>query len=57
MKFYAFHLTPWPYLPDDFEEHHTNWVIGPNSYYDPAKGHDLYHRYMDELEPAERGRA
>ncbi|MBI3969030.1 MAG: LLM class flavin-dependent oxidoreductase [Chloroflexi bacterium] len=55
MKFYAFHLMPYPYLPDDFEQRYiTNWVIGPNSLFDPEKGHELYNRYMDELEYAEK---
>lgn len=55
MKFYYFHLMPWPYLPDDFDTRHESaWVNLPNTLYDPERGHDLYHRYLDELEAAER---
>lgn len=53
MEFYFFHLMPWPYLPEDFEEKYTSaWVTCPNSFYDPEKGHALYNRYLDELEHA-----
>lgn len=31
MKFFMFHLMPWPYPPNDFERHHkTAWVTCPN---------------------------
>lgn len=54
MKFMWFHLMPWPYLPDDFrEKNHSVWVDVPNTMYDPAKGHDLYHTYLDQLEYAD----
>ena len=29
------------------------WVLLPNSYFDPVKGHALYNRYLDELELAD----
>jgi alkanesulfonate monooxygenase SsuD/methylene tetrahydromethanopterin reductase-like flavin-dependent oxidoreductase (luciferase family) len=45
---------PWPHLPDDFEKTHDSaWVWVPNALYDPARGHELYNRYLDELEYAE----
>src|SRR5581483_7312478 len=54
MEFHLFHLMPWPYLPDDFERHNPSaWVTYSNANYDPVKGHELYNRYLDELEYAE----
>ena len=54
LDFYFFHLMPWPYLPDDFDEKYDSaWVTVPNRLYDPVRGHDLYNRYLDELEYAE----
>jgi alkanesulfonate monooxygenase SsuD/methylene tetrahydromethanopterin reductase-like flavin-dependent oxidoreductase (luciferase family) len=54
MEFHLFHLMPWPYLPDDFEEKHpSSWVTYSNANYDAVKGHELYNRYLDELEYAE----
>ena len=57
MKFYFFHLMPWPDLPADFSDkskHPSAWVTLSNRYYDPEKGHLLYNRYLDELEYAEK---
>jgi alkanesulfonate monooxygenase SsuD/methylene tetrahydromethanopterin reductase-like flavin-dependent oxidoreductase (luciferase family) len=55
LQFYYFHLMPWPYLPDDFDERYESaWVTLPNALYDPERGHALYHRYLDELVEAER---
>jgi len=54
MRVFAFHLMPWPYLPDDFAAtHDTAWVVCENDLYDPEKGHELYNRYLDELELAD----
>jgi alkanesulfonate monooxygenase SsuD/methylene tetrahydromethanopterin reductase-like flavin-dependent oxidoreductase (luciferase family) len=54
VKFVWFNLMPWPYLPDDFRENHRSvWVDIDSDLYDPAKGHALYHEYMDQLEFAE----
>ncbi len=47
MKFFFFHLMPWPYLPDDYRG--PAWVTCPNALYDPERGTDLYGRYLDEL--------
>jgi alkanesulfonate monooxygenase SsuD/methylene tetrahydromethanopterin reductase-like flavin-dependent oxidoreductase (luciferase family) len=55
MEFHFIHLMPWPYLPADFDEKYdSTWVTLPNSIYDPLKGHELYNRYFDELEFADR---
>jgi hypothetical protein len=57
MKFYFFHLMPWPHLPADFSDkskHPSAWVTLSNRFYDPEKGHLLYNRYLDELEYAEK---
>jgi hypothetical protein len=54
MKFYFFHLMPWPYLPDDFDQKYDSaWVWLPNTLYDPVKGHDLYREYINTLAYAE----
>ena len=55
MKFTWFHLMPWPYMPDDFREKHRSvWVDIPSSLYDPKRGHQVYHDYLDQLEYAEQ---
>lgn len=54
MKCFAFHLMPYPYLPPDFADRYDSaWIWCPNALYDPARGHELYNRYLDELELAE----
>jgi len=38
MKFWMFHLMPWPYLPNDFDEKYdTAWVTCPNALFDPER--------------------
>ena len=32
------------------EKHNSVWLKLPNSYFDPRIGHELYNRYLDELE-------
>ena len=55
LSFHYFHLMPWPYLPDDFDDKYDSaWVTLPNSIYDPVKGHALYNRYFDEIERADK---
>jgi alkanesulfonate monooxygenase SsuD/methylene tetrahydromethanopterin reductase-like flavin-dependent oxidoreductase (luciferase family) len=55
MKFTWFHLMPWPHLPDDFREKHRSvWVDIPTTLYDPRRGHQIYHEYLDQLEFAEK---
>jgi alkanesulfonate monooxygenase SsuD/methylene tetrahydromethanopterin reductase-like flavin-dependent oxidoreductase (luciferase family) len=54
MKFFAFHLMPWDRLPEDFERRYESaWTWLPNELYEPAHGHALYNRYLDELLLAE----
>lgn len=54
MNFFFFHLMPWPYLPEDFEEKYDSaWIWYPNSEFDPQKGHELYNTYLDDLIYAE----
>lgn len=51
MKFVSFNLMPYQYLPADFEDRYPSvWVTVPKKLYDPVKGHELYHRYLDLLE-------
>jgi alkanesulfonate monooxygenase SsuD/methylene tetrahydromethanopterin reductase-like flavin-dependent oxidoreductase (luciferase family) len=54
MQVILFHLMSYADL--DFEatkSHETVWVNLPNKYFDPVKGHQLYNRYLDELEYGE----
>ena len=54
MKVFLFHLMPYAYVDPNYDqEHDTCWVTYPNSNFDPVKGHELYNRYLDELEYAE----
>ena len=54
MKVFLFHLMPYAYLDPDYDrDHDTCWVTYSNANFDPAKGHELYNRYLDELEYAE----
>jgi alkanesulfonate monooxygenase SsuD/methylene tetrahydromethanopterin reductase-like flavin-dependent oxidoreductase (luciferase family) len=56
VTFFSFHLMPWPYLPPPRQflaEHEAAWVTLSNSEYDPARGRDLYDRYLGELVAAE----
>ena len=49
-----FHLMPYADLdPKVGRDHGTVWVTLPNSNFDPVKGHQLYNRYLDELEYGE----
>jgi alkanesulfonate monooxygenase SsuD/methylene tetrahydromethanopterin reductase-like flavin-dependent oxidoreductase (luciferase family) len=57
MKFNFFHLMPYPYLPDDFDDvdkYPSPSLTFSNRHFDPAKGVQLYHRYLDELEYADQ---
>jgi alkanesulfonate monooxygenase SsuD/methylene tetrahydromethanopterin reductase-like flavin-dependent oxidoreductase (luciferase family) len=51
MRCFAFHLMPYIGLDPAYEG--PAWVTCPNSLYDPAVGHQLYNRYLDELVSAE----
>src|SRR5437879_10020938 len=55
MKICFFHLMPYRFLPDDFEDRYRSvWVDVPHSLYDPEKTSRLYHEFLDELEFAEQ---
>ena len=56
MNFFSFHLMPWPHLagPREFlADNEAAWVTLSNANYDPARGKDLYDRYISELVRAE----
>ena len=53
MKVVMFHLMPYACM--DMAERarrKSAWVTFPNAQFDPRKGHELYNRYLDELELA-----
>jgi alkanesulfonate monooxygenase SsuD/methylene tetrahydromethanopterin reductase-like flavin-dependent oxidoreductase (luciferase family) len=51
VKFVSFNLMPYSDLPTDFEEKYPSvWVTPPRSLFDPARTHEMYHDYLDELE-------
>jgi alkanesulfonate monooxygenase SsuD/methylene tetrahydromethanopterin reductase-like flavin-dependent oxidoreductase (luciferase family) len=51
MQVMMFHLMPYPGLPDEVTSAYDSyWVTLPNSQYDREVGHDIYNRYLDELE-------
>src|SRR3954451_18040987 len=53
MKLHSFHLMPYSDLPEDFKEKYRSvWVDVPSHLFDPAKAHDMYTDYLDELEYA-----
>jgi alkanesulfonate monooxygenase SsuD/methylene tetrahydromethanopterin reductase-like flavin-dependent oxidoreductase (luciferase family) len=55
LQFYYFHLMPYPALPPDFgETAESAWVTPSNALFDPEMGHELYHRYIEELVQAEQ---
>ncbi len=55
MKIFNFHLMPYADADlDAIGRHGTAWVTFSNSQYDPKKGAELYHRYLDELEYADK---
>jgi alkanesulfonate monooxygenase SsuD/methylene tetrahydromethanopterin reductase-like flavin-dependent oxidoreductase (luciferase family) len=54
VKFFFFHLMPWPHVSQEsIEEHGSAWIWYPNSFWDAEEGNRLYNRYLDELEYAE----
>ena len=53
MKISMFHLMPYRWLPEDFDQrHHSVWVDIPSHLFDSAKGHLMYNQSLDELEYA-----
>jgi alkanesulfonate monooxygenase SsuD/methylene tetrahydromethanopterin reductase-like flavin-dependent oxidoreductase (luciferase family) len=54
MNFFYFHFMPYLHLdPKIRAQHDSCWMVLPNGAYDPKKGHELYNRYLDELELGE----
>ena len=54
MQIVLFHLMPYADLDlESARKHSSVWLRLPNALFDPAKGHRLYNRYLDELEYAE----
>jgi alkanesulfonate monooxygenase SsuD/methylene tetrahydromethanopterin reductase-like flavin-dependent oxidoreductase (luciferase family) len=51
VRFFSFHLMPYPNLPVDYDG--PAWITCPNELYDPEAGSALYNRYLDELIYAE----
>jgi len=50
VKFFNFHLMPYADVDlDAIDRSRSAWVTFSNEHYDPQKGADLYHRYLDEL--------
>ena len=47
MRFFNFHLMPYPSLPEDYDG--PAWVTVPNELFDPEVGQKAYNRYLDEL--------
>jgi len=55
VRFNLFHLMPYPYLPPDYEARFDSGSLTlPNGLFDPQRGANLYNRYLDELEYAEK---
>ena len=47
MRFFNFHLMPYPSLPSDYDGPVS--ITCPNELFDPAIGQQIYNRYLDEL--------
>ena len=55
MKIFNFHLMPYRHADlDAIEKNGSAWVTYSNRDYDPKKGADLYHEYLDQMEYADR---
>ena len=55
MKFFNFHLMPYRHADlDAIEKNGSAWVTYSNRDYDPKKGAELYHEYLDQMEFADR---
>ena len=55
MKFFNFHLMPYRHADlDAIEKNGSAWVTYSNRDYDPKKGAELYHEYLDQMELADR---
>lgn len=53
MNVFMFHLMPYAHIDmAEAAKYASVWVKFPNTNFDPVKGHELYNRYLDELELA-----
>ncbi|MGH6674774.1 MAG: hypothetical protein ACRECE_00920, partial [Xanthobacteraceae bacterium] len=55
MRFFNFHLMPYAYADlKAISENGSAWVTYSNAHYDPEKGSELYHDYLDQMEFADQ---
>ena len=55
MQFFNFHLMPYAHVDlDAIAKNGSAWVTFSNSHYDPEKGAELYHDYLDQMEFADQ---
>jgi len=55
MKFFNFHLMPYAHADiEAIKKAGSAWITYSNRDYDPEKGAELYHDYLDQLEYADR---
>ena len=55
MKIFNFHLMPYRHADlDAIEKNGSAWVTFSNRHYDPQKGAELYHDYLDQMELADQ---
>src|SRR2546425_376091 len=54
MDFYLFHLMPYHPLSEDFDEILSAWTVYSNKNFDPERGKELYHQYLDQFVYAEK---
>ena len=55
MKFFNFHLMPYRHADlEAIEKNGSAWVTYSNRDYDPKKGAELYHEYLDQMEFADQ---
>jgi len=54
MKMFNFHLMPYRHADlDAIEKNGSAWVTFSNRHYDPQKGAELYHDYLDQMDAVE----
>ena len=54
MKIFNFHLMPYRHADlDAIDKNGSAWVTYSNKHYDPQKGAELYHEYLDQMEFAD----
>jgi alkanesulfonate monooxygenase SsuD/methylene tetrahydromethanopterin reductase-like flavin-dependent oxidoreductase (luciferase family) len=55
MKIFNFHLMPYRHADlDAIGKNGSAWVTFSNRHYDPQKGAELYHDYLDQMEYADQ---